>query len=152
MTTEPSRSVTKRKCVICGKRFEAKRRDAKYCSGACRQSSHRARESLDDLDRQIEAARLLYWKLIAEKARALGRVQSQIMTLESQYVDMDGRVWVGGVLDGKTWRLAGQTEPARPGWSGWGLEAAGPPWCPPMGQRGFYERDILGKPKRRRKT
>jgi hypothetical protein len=29
------------KCVVCGERFSGKRRDARFCSGACRQRAHR---------------------------------------------------------------------------------------------------------------
>jgi DNA-directed RNA polymerase subunit RPC12/RpoP len=137
------RNVT-HKCAVCGRKFPPRRSDAKYCGTACRQHAHRARQNLDDLDRAIEQARLLYWRLIAEKARALGRGPCEILTAEAQYVDGDGKVWVGGVLDGTPWRrLAGHTKSPRAGWSTWGLEAAGPPWCPPS--RGVYEEAILGK-------
>jgi hypothetical protein len=41
----------------------------------------------------------------------------------SQYVDDDGHVYVSP--DGDRVVYAGQREPARPGWAGWGYEAAG---------------------------
>jgi hypothetical protein len=148
--TKPSRTVT-RKCPSCGQKFAPGRADRKFCSSACRQRAHRSRENLPDIDREIEAARLLYWNLIARKARALGRQQLQIVTTESQYVDEDGNVWMGGVLGNGGWRYAGKTTPPRPGWTTWGNEAAGPPWAPPAMQplsdscRGrTYERAILG--------
>jgi predicted nucleic acid-binding Zn ribbon protein len=31
-------------CSVCGKEFEPKRTDAKYCSAACKQRAHRARQ------------------------------------------------------------------------------------------------------------
>jgi len=45
-----------------------------------------------------------------------------------------------------------QKEPLRRGWAGWGMEAAGPPWCAPgtkgPGEReNHYESAILGKQK-----
>jgi hypothetical protein len=146
--SKPLRTVTqhKRTCDTCQKKFRAKRRDSRHCSAACRQRAHRAREGLDDLDREIEAARLRYWELIYQKARALGRAPSQIVTAESQYVDSDGNVWLGGVLgDGGPWRRAGKTTPPREGWHTIGTEAAGPPWAPPGPPNGFYEKDIIGR-------
>jgi hypothetical protein len=150
-TPEPSRAVTKRKCVTCRKTFRPARRDARYCSGRCRQAAHRARTDADDLDREIEAARLRYWELIAQKAKALGRSRSDVLTGESQYVDLDGTVYVGGVLGGgECRRLAGRLPgPNRAGWTDWGLEAAGPPWAPPTAvpdiRKGFFESAILGR-------
>jgi len=124
------RNVT-RKCVVCERPFRPHRRDARYCSSKCRQRAHRCRVSTTDIDRRIEATRLEYWKLIAEKAAALGRHRSNILTGESQYVDEAGNVFVGGVLGGGGWRFAGRIEAGWAGWTAWGLEAAGPPWAPP---------------------
>jgi hypothetical protein len=150
-TRKSSRSVTPKRCVTCGRKFRPTRRDARYCSGRCRQSAARARSKFDVLDREIENTRLRYWQLIAEKARALGRRPSQILTdSECQYVDQDGNVWMGGVLGGGGWRLAGRTRPHRGGgFSGWGLEAVGPPWAPPASARGHCEGVILGRSRRR---
>ena len=152
MSEEPSRSVTK-KCVTCGKKFKANRSDAKYCTQACRQSAHRARAELDDLDREIEEARLHYWELIAKKAKALGRVKTQALGEESVYLDMNGQVWMGGVLGGGEWRLAGNLK-EKGNWDVWGLDAAGPPWAPPSpapDQSGHYEKSILGEKKKESK-
>jgi hypothetical protein len=145
MAAKTSRTVTQRTCSTCRHKFKPKRKDAKYCSAACRQRAHRAREGLDDIDREIEATRLRYWQLIYEKARALGRAPSQIVTAEAQYVDQDGNVWLGGVLGGGPWRQAGKTTPPRKGWTGLGAEAAGPPWAPPGPPNGFYEQAIIGR-------
>lgn len=139
--------------MVCGAKFQPRRLDAKYCKPACRQRSHRARAGVSELDREIEETRVHYWKLIAQKAHALGRARLQIVTDESQYVDADGNVFVGGVLGGGGWRLAGRTaQPHRQGWSAWGLEAAGPPWAPPSNLEhrpdkngGHYESAILGR-------
>jgi hypothetical protein len=143
---KPSRTVT-RKCLSCDRSFRPARRDACYCSAACRQKAHRARSATDDLDLEIEATRLRYWDLVYEKARALGRRPSEQNTLESQYVDLQGFVWM--LAPDGTRRLAGKLTPQRDGWESWGLEAAGPPWAPPTcgGEAldGFYESAILGK-------
>lgn len=136
------------KCIVCNAKFSPAREDARYCSARCRQRARRARVDRNDIDQRIEQARLSYWALIVEKARALGRSRSQILTAESQYVDLDGNVWVGGVFGNGAWRLAGKLSgPSRPGWSGFGIEAAGPPWAPPgpPGPGGFYESAILGR-------
>ena len=109
------------RCLICGARFRAPRRDARYCSTRCRQRAHRAREAAPDIDAEIEAARLHYWVLIRRKAEALGLSEGEILTHEAQTVDTEGRVFMFG-------RQVGTTEPHRPGWMAWGLEAAGPPW------------------------
>lgn len=150
MSNNTSRVVTAkrkaRKCVCCGNTFKPAREDARYCSPRCRQRARRARDATDgmaELDREIERARLEYWRLIAQKARALGRSPAEVSTSESQYVDTDGNVWLGGVMDGSPWRYAGKLPgPGRPGWSAWGLEAAGPPWSPPGT---YFERAILGR-------
>ena len=125
MTPQPLRTVTpNQKCRTCGRRFKPTRSDTRYCSGACRQRAARARSKLDELDRDIEVTRLRYWALIDEKAIALGASESQVVTDESQHVDQDGNVYMHG-------RLVAHTEPDRPGWAAWGLEAAGAPWSPP---------------------
>lgn len=116
--------MTVSKCVACGGKFKPTRSDARYCSGACRQRASRARAKLDGLDREIEAARLHYWSLIAEKAIALGVEPVQVVTGESQFVDAEGNVFMHG-------SRVGRIEPHRRGWAAWGLEAAGPPWSPP---------------------
>jgi ParB family chromosome partitioning protein len=105
----------------------------------------------EPLDKQIETARLTYWQLIAQKAASLGRTKTEVLSEESQYVDRDGNVWFGGVLGNGPWRRrAGRTEPPRTGWETSGLEAAGPPWCPPgTSNRSYYEEAILGKVKRK---
>jgi hypothetical protein len=141
------------KCVVCQKKFKPQRRDARYCSPACRQRSHRSRANLEDLDHEIEAARLHYWKLIAQKAHALGRSMADTMADESQYVDLEGNVFQGSIFNRGGWRWIGkvrQGRAARAGFNSWGLEAAGPPWCPPSGQRAFFEGAILG-PRRKAK-
>jgi hypothetical protein len=40
--TEPA-EPTERPCEHCGEPFEARRRDARYCSGRCRTAAHRAK-------------------------------------------------------------------------------------------------------------
>jgi len=127
---KPSRTVT---CSACGRRFKPARSDARYCTPGCRQPAHRARLSGDPTDHEIEAARLLYWQLIERRALARGADRSQVLTGQAQYVDLEGTVWLGARPDGKGGRYAGHITPARSGWVGWGLEAAGPPWSPPRG-------------------
>jgi len=38
------RKLPTRACSVCGKDFEPKRTDARYCSAACKQRAHRARQ------------------------------------------------------------------------------------------------------------
>jgi hypothetical protein len=121
---KPLRNVTAPRCAICHKRFTAKRKDARYCSDACRQRAARSRAKVDDLDRQIHNARVLYWTLISRKAEALDAPMSDVVTGEAQTVDGNGNVFMHG-------EHVGHTTPHRLGWETWGLEAAGPPWSPP---------------------
>ncbi len=130
---KPSRPVTRAKCATCQAKFKRTRSDARYCSAACRQRAHRARAQLDDLDREIEAARLHYWQLVRQKAEASGTTPSQVVTAQAQFVDEEGYVYVNGWgrRDPKA-RLVGRVPPSRPGWGAtWGAEAAGPPWSVP---------------------
>ena len=137
---QPSRAVT---CATCRKRFAPARSDARYCSAACRQKAARARGQLIDLDRRIEAARLLYWRLVREKAQALGvEVGFGVMTGESQEVDDQGHVTMHG-------KIVGKTTPARKGWTVYGLEAAGAPYSPPLAPKVLAEE--LGRLTRRAK-
>jgi hypothetical protein len=148
-TKKPSRPVTKKKCPGCGERFRPDRADARYCSPACRQRAHRARSEASGLDREIEKARLHYWALVAQKARAHGVDVTKILTDEcSQYVDGDGNVYMGGFPGSGCERLAGRTRPPRPGWRTWGLEAAGPPWTPPPNDQVATKEAAKARPKR----
>jgi hypothetical protein len=106
------------RCVTCGKRFAPARTDAVYCSNGCRQRAYRERANLSDLERELEEARLRYWELFRRLAVATG--ETNMGALESQFVDEDGNVFMHG-------RQVGKTQPHRPGWAGWGLEAGGPP-------------------------
>ena len=121
---EPSRTVTRARCAACGAKFKAARRDARYCSGRCRQRALRARAEQDGLLRQLEETRRLYWSLVRRYAEALGADESRILEGEAQFVDEAGNVWIRG-------ELAGHTAPPADGRAKWGLEAAGPPWSPP---------------------
>lgn len=132
---EPSRAVTRTKCVVCGKKFKASRRDTKYCSSMCRQRAARARGTASDIDREIDEARKLYWSLIRRKAEAEGVSKSQVVTAQAQFVGENGNVYMGGgamggMSEGR--RLVGRATANRPGWAAWGLEAAGPPFSPPL--------------------
>jgi hypothetical protein len=109
------------KCLVCERRFTPARRDARYCSPACRQRAHRGRSQQDDLHREIEATRRRYWQLVAQLNAHDG---DQAVTNLSQLVTENGDVYMHG-------KLVGQTTPHRPGWAAWGLEAAGPPFMPP---------------------
>lgn len=40
-------------CEQCGKKFEAARRDAKFCSPNCRKNNQRKADSINDLAKQI---------------------------------------------------------------------------------------------------
>jgi hypothetical protein len=124
VSRKPSRPVTRPKCAACAQPFLARRKDARFCSGRCRQRAARARAASDDLAREVEAARRHYWALVRRAAEARGVELSQVVTEQAQSVDERGNVYMGG-------RLVGHVEPHRPGWSAWGLEAAGPPFSPP---------------------
>ena len=58
---------------------------------------------------------------------------SHVVTLEAQLVDEDGNVFMhaeeGDELRPR--KHVGTITPHRPGWSAWGLEAAGPPFSAP---------------------
>jgi hypothetical protein len=124
MSQELSRAVTRARCSACGAKFRARRRDARYCSGRCRQRALRALAVQDDLLRQLEEARRHYWGLVRRYAEALGAPQSRVLELEAQFVDEAGNVWIRG-------EFAGHTRPPASGGAAWGLEAAGAPWSPP---------------------
>jgi hypothetical protein len=135
----PSRSVTRPRCVTCGRTFISRRADARYCSGRCRQRANRARQISTDIDREIQAARTHYWDLIRRKAEARGVAVSQVLTAEAQTVTPDGQVFMNGKIGDTSGAPVGTVAPlaqgqpgARPGWTVWGLEAAGPPFSPPM--------------------
>ena len=85
------------------------------------------------LEELAEASETPPERLIERRARARGVERSQVLTGQAQYVDLEGTVWLGARPDGKGGRYAGHITPARSGWAGWGLEAAGPPWSPPRG-------------------
>ena len=122
---KPLRAVTV-KCAVCESRFRPTRKDGRYCSAACRQSAYRSRAQLPVLQRQVEAARLQYWKLAGEYAVATGCEAAD----DVQYVDMDGKVYIGRRYN-VGGRYVGWVPSNRPGWATWGLEAAGPPFSPP---------------------
>lgn len=121
MTNHPLRAVT---CVTCPRRFVPRRRDAVYCSPACRQRAHRARGDLADIDRRIDEARREYWALVRLKAEALGAPELQVVTEQAVTVTVDGSVFLRG-------KHVGTKTPSRAGWAAWGLEAGGPPFDPP---------------------
>lgn len=142
---EPSRAVT---CATCRRSFQAARSDARYCSAACRQRAARARAELSDLEQRIDQARELYWSLVRQLAQAKGISESAVNTSLAQYVTEDGDVYMGGAAGGmgEGARLAGHAHPVRPGWSAWGLEAAGPPFSPPTTYMDdMYRRRLTGK-------
>jgi hypothetical protein len=66
---------------------------------------------------------------------------------EAQFVDEAGHVTMHG-------RVVGHTEPHRPGggaaWAAWGLDAAGPPFIPPLGEADLS--GLLRTAKRQRRT
>jgi hypothetical protein len=119
--------------VTCRRKFIAHRADARYCSGRCRQRANRARQTSTDIDRQIQAARRLYWSLVRRKAEALSVPVSQVLTGEAQtVVPRDDGAGSDVYMHG---RLVGTTSAGRPGWTQWGLEAAGRPFKPPPPDR-----------------
>lgn len=144
---KPKRPVTK--CPVCGAKFTASRRDAKYCSARCRQSACRARAiGEDELARQIDETRSLYWQLIQQYAEAKGVHWQHVLTELSPTVTEDGEVYIRG-------EFRGWCKPQRPGWNAWGLEAAPPPFQVPtkwvdeeMGRKGIDRaaRKLAGKP------
>lgn len=111
-------------CKSCGGRFKPARADALYCSNACRQRAHRDRGRLDELERELEATRVRYWRIAAQLARARGVEVGTVLTGEAQSVDEHGNVFMHGIH-------VGRIDPDKPGWAKWGLEAAGPPFTPP---------------------
>lgn len=123
-------SRKRKRCVVCDARFLPRRSDARYCSAACRQKAHRSREAQDGLLREIEAARWRYWRLVWQ----LHAGDGDAVTNLSQLVDTDGNVWAYNGDERAAFgcgQWVGQIAPARAGWSGWGLEAAGAPFSPP---------------------
>lgn len=46
------------KCWICGKHFQARRIDARYCSNACRQKAYRRKKGSSSTMEEITAKRL----------------------------------------------------------------------------------------------
>ena len=130
---------------MCRASFRASRRDAKYCSGKCRQRALAARATSTDLDREIEATRVQYWELVHRQAEASGQSVSQILTAQSQFVDEAGNVYMGGegmggMGEGR--RLVGKTAPPHGGgWCAWGLEAAPAPCKPPPHDRAAREKE-----------
>jgi hypothetical protein len=136
MSAKASRTVTRPRCITCGKKFISRRGDARYCSGRCRQRANRARHTSADIDNAIEAARLHYWALIKQKATSLGKAVSQVLTDEAQFVDADGNVYMCGADIGPNGPRVGTMTPRRPGWAAWGLETARPPFCAPPATSG----------------
>jgi hypothetical protein len=129
-------------CRTCEARFRSTRQDARYCSAACRQRAHRLRsDDVQLLLQKIDACRRLYWELVLELGATLGLGQSEVMSnYLSQYVDEEGYVYQRGEPIGKIIK-------SRPGWASWGLEAAGPPFCPP-GRKHDDEDDVIKRAKR----
>jgi hypothetical protein len=126
---KPSRPVIRRECVVCGTKFTARRKDARYCAPRCRQSALRARSGQDDLAqlaRRIDEAKALYWQLVQQYAEARGIHLAAANTEMSPTVTDKGEVYIRG-------ELVGWCKPHRPGWTAWGLEAAPPPFLPPTG-------------------
>lgn len=121
---KPSRAVTRSRCVVCNRSFTAKRRDARYCAGKCRQSASRARTSGHEWQVEIDRLRRAYWDAVRKAAEARGVRVGQILTDQSQTVDPDGNVFIRD-------KFVGTTRPPRSGWTSAGLEAAGPPFSPP---------------------
>ncbi len=113
-------------CSVCLANYRPKRADSRYCSAACRQRAFRARaDSEQALLQQIDETRVHYWQLVAKLALTLRMSTVWIRSnYLSQWVDEDGYIYMRD-------RLIGRATPTRAGWAGWGLEAAGPPWCPP---------------------
>lgn len=129
---EPSRTVTRRRCVACELSFNLRRKDARYCSAACRQSAARARAGRDSLSREIDEAKARYWALVLQQAQARVVAESDVMTEQAQFVDSDGRVYIGGKLVGRRGRDPDcRCSHCRLGWATWGLEAAGAPFASP---------------------
>ncbi len=125
----------RKKCAECGESFRTRRADARFCSGACRQRTHRLRSNdVHGLLQQVDATRRQYWILVDQLRATLGWSKTSVLSeLLAQFVDGQGRIYLRG-------QLIGQGQLTRPGWTSWGLEAAGPPFCPP-GE--YYEKKLL---------
>jgi len=67
------------------------------------------------------AHRMRYWELVGQLAAERG---ADAVTAQAQLVTENGEVYMNG-------KHVGRSEPVRPGWAAWGLEAAGAPWRPP---------------------
>ena len=132
---KPSRRVTRVRCVVCDTKFAAQRKDARYCSGKCRQQAARSRAAGHEWQRRLDELRRAYWNTVREAAEARGVHVSRVVTEQAQLVTTDGRVYMGGsgggLGDGA--RHVGYAKVDRPGWARHGLEAAGPPFSPPTG-------------------
>ncbi len=135
---KPSRRVTRQRCVVCQKKFIVKRRDARYCSGKCRQQAARSRASGHEWQRKLDKLRREYWETVRQAAEARGVTVSQVITDQSQSIDEAGNVYIRG-------QFAGTTKPRRPGWASSGLEAAGPPFSPPTAGLAKYYEGLLTK-------
>jgi hypothetical protein len=136
---KPSRTVTRRRCVVCQKKFTANRADARYCSGKCRQQAARSRANGHEWQRKLDRLRREYWATVRQAAEARGVTVGQIHTEQSQLVDENGNVFIRGKFVGTT------KPPRRPGWSTEGLEAAGPPFSPPTGWLADHYEGLLAK-------
>lgn len=135
MTTtpaKPSRTVTA-KCVVCARRFKPARIDAKYCKDACRQFAQRRRDRQPDYALEIEKARMHYWSLMYDEAIRRGVSKSELLSDQTQIVDLNGDVWMGAFPGKPGARWVGNTGcgPHRPGFVGMGAECAPPPWRVP---------------------
>lgn len=73
-------------CEQCHKKFEATRRDTKFCSANCRKASHRKAEAINDLAKQImrEIKRLKDMSEKEENLRAKWTAQKQMKLIKDE--------------------------------------------------------------------
>ncbi len=71
-------------CTYCNKKFNAKRRGAKYCSGSCRTKAYRRRHDLPFPD----FSRLVTTKMPTEKERKLLRLTDELEAFKQQEAEI----------------------------------------------------------------
>lgn len=82
-----TRSTTVQICQHCGKEFETQRRDAKYCSNACRQQAYLVRSAPAWVEKQLQ--------YIEEEIRRMERVPSYLtrQNIEQTFEELRTLAW-----------------------------------------------------------
>ena len=80
------------RCVACERKFTPRRSDGRYCSPACRQRAYRERGRFEELERELEATRVHYWRTLRRLAAAKGVPEGLVVAWDSPFVDSKGNV------------------------------------------------------------